>query len=64
MSEPRSAVDEVLDELQEVRRQIDARFDNDPRKYGAHLRELHEQLLREGWTEAPPPPAKQGQSAA
>ena len=63
MSEPRDTVDEVLDELHQLRQEIDARFDNDPRKYGAHLRELHERLLREGWVEASPP-AKRGKSAA
>ena len=56
MSEARNAVDEALDELHELRREIDARFDHDPRKYMAHLREVHEELLREGWVEAPPPP--------
>src|SRR5688500_6922822 len=56
MSEARNAVDEALDELNELRRAIDARFDHDPGKYIAHLREVHEQLLHEGWTDASPPP--------
>lgn len=56
MSESLSAVDEVLDELHELRLAIDAEFDHDPKKYLAYLREGHEQLLREGWVEAPPPP--------
>lgn len=64
MREPRNAVDEVLDELHEVRLAIDARFDHDVHKYIAHLNELGQQLLREGWVEAPPPPAKQDKSAA
>lgn len=58
MSEARNAVDEALEELHELRRAIDAQFDHDPQKYIAHLREVHEQLLREGWTEAPPPPGE------
>lgn len=56
MREARNAVDDAMDELHELRRAIDARFDHDPGKYIAHLREVHERLLREGWTEAPPPP--------
>jgi hypothetical protein len=63
MREPRNAVDEVLDELHEVRLAIDARFDHDVHKYIAHLNELGQKLLREGWVEAPPP-AKQDKSAA
>jgi hypothetical protein len=56
MSNARNAVDEALDELHELRLSISAQFDHDPVKYLAHLREVHEQLLREGWVEAPPPP--------
>jgi hypothetical protein len=56
MSAPRNAVDAVLDELHELRLAIEAQFDHDPKKYLAYLREGHEQLLREGWAEAPPPP--------
>jgi hypothetical protein len=56
MSEARNVVDEVLDELHELRLAIEAKFDHDPGKYIVHLREVHEQLLREGWIEAPPPP--------
>jgi hypothetical protein len=63
MSAGRDAVDEVLDELHEIRRAISAQFDDDPRKYIAYLQEVHQQLLREGWVEAPPRP-KQGKSAA
>ncbi|HEX2081744.1 MAG TPA: hypothetical protein VHG08_28830 [Longimicrobium sp.] len=63
MTDPRNAVDEVLDELHQLRLQIDAEFDHDPDKYLAYLQELHRQLLREGWKEAPPPP-KRGKSAA
>ena len=56
MSAPRNAVDEVLDELHEVRLAIDAQFDHDPEKYLAYVRKGEQQLLREGWVEAPPPP--------
>lgn len=63
MNEARDAVDEVLDELHELRLAIDAQFDHDPEKYLAHLREFGQQMLRDGWTEAPPPPARD-QSAA
>ena len=63
MNEHRDAVDEVLEELHELREGISARFDRDPKKYLAYLQELHQQLLREGWKEAPPPP-KRGKSAA
>jgi hypothetical protein len=63
MTEPRNAVDEVLDDLHELRLQTDAEFGHDPDKYLAYLRELGQQLLREGWKEAPPPP-KRGKSAA
>jgi hypothetical protein len=55
MLEPGNAVDEVLDELHEIRLAIDARFDHDVHKYAAHLNELGQRLLREGWVEAPPP---------
>jgi hypothetical protein len=58
-----TAADQVIDETREVRRQLWARFDNDPEKMIAHLREFGQQLLREGWKEAPPPP-KRGESAA
>ena len=60
MSEARNVVDEVLDELHELRLAIEAKFDHDPGKYIVHLREVHEQLLREGWVEAPPPAAGTG----
>lgn len=58
-----TAADDVVEETREVRRRLWARFDNDPEKMIAYLRELSAQLLREGWKEAPPPP-KRGQSAA
>jgi hypothetical protein len=63
MRKDRDAVDEVLDELHEIRRAISARFDNDPAKYVAHLQEVHQQMLRDGWVEAPPRP-RQDKSAA
>lgn len=58
-----TAADDVVEETREVRRQLWARFDNDPDKMMAYLREFEQQLLREGWKEAPPPP-KRGKSAA
>ena len=63
MRVPRDPVDEVLDEMHEVRRQISARFDDDPEKLIAYLQEYHRQLLVEGWVEAPPP-GNQDKSAA
>lgn len=56
MTNARNAVDETLDELHELRLAADAEFNHDPRKFLAHLREAHEQFLRKGWVEAPPPP--------
>lgn len=34
--------DDVIEEVREIRRQISARFDHDPRKLGAYIRELEE----------------------
>jgi hypothetical protein len=59
-----TAADDAVEEVREVRRRLWERFDNDPKKYMAYMRELHEQLLREGWTEAPPRKPEQGKSAA
>jgi hypothetical protein len=56
MREPRNAVDEVLDEVHELRLALDAQFDHDPKKFLAYVREGEQQLLREGRVEAPPPP--------
>jgi hypothetical protein len=56
MSAPRNAVDAVLDELHELRLTLDAQFDHDPEKFLAYVREGEQQLLREGWVEAPPSP--------
>jgi hypothetical protein len=58
-----TAADDAVEEVREVRRQLWERFDNDPKKYMAYMRELHEQLLRDGWVEAPREP-RQGKSAA
>lgn len=63
MSKSRNVVHEALDELHQVRVALDERFGHDPEKYFAFLREYEQQLLREGWVEAPPPP-KQDKSAA
>src|SRR5687767_9800364 len=51
-----NAVDEVLDELHTYRLAVDAYFGHDLQKYFDHLRALHQELLRQGWVEAPPPP--------
>lgn len=59
-----TAADDVVEEVRQVRRRLWERFDNDPHKYTAYLRELSAQLIREGWVEAPPPPPRQGKSAA
>jgi hypothetical protein len=56
MSEARNDVDEVLDELHQLRVALDERFGHDPEKYFAFIREHERQLLREGWVQAPPPP--------
>lgn len=53
-----TAADAVVEEVREVRRQIWERFDNDPVKYMAYMRDLHAQLVRAGWKEAPPPPPR------
>ena len=59
-----TAADDLIEEVREVRRRLWERFDNDPAKYSAYLRELSAQLIREGWTEAPPREPEQGKSAA
>ena len=63
MREPRNAVDEALDELHQLRREIGARFDDDPAKLIAHLQEYHRQLVRDGWVEAPAPQARSQHTA-
>lgn len=47
-----TAADDAVEEVREVRRRLWERFDNDPRKYMACLRELREQLVRDGWKES------------
>jgi hypothetical protein len=59
-----TAADDVVEEVREVRRRLWERFDNDPDRYVAYLRELSAQLVREGWVEAPPRGPQQGKSAA
>lgn len=59
-----TAADDLIEEVREVRRRLWERFDNDPDRYIAYLRELSSQLIREGWTEAPPREPQQGTSAA
>jgi hypothetical protein len=63
MNESRDAADEALDDLHRLRMQISAQFDHDPAKLIAHLQELHREMVRQGWKEAPPPPSR-GKSAA
>lgn len=41
-----TAADDAVEEVREVRRRLWERFDHDPVKYGACLRELCEQLAR------------------
>lgn len=59
-----TAADDAVEEVREVRRQLWERFDNDPAKYSAWLRELHAQLMRDGVIKASPAKAAQGKSAA
>lgn len=54
MSERLSPVDEAIEEIREVRRKLWERFDNDPVRFCAYLRESHAELVRQGWPEAPP----------
>lgn len=56
--------DDAIEEVREVRRRIWERFDNDPRKYVAHLQELHDQLVRDGVIKANPPASEGEKSAA
>jgi hypothetical protein len=59
-----TAADDVVEEVREVRRRLWERFDNDPAKYSAYLRELSAQLVQEGWIEAPLREPRKGKSAA
>jgi hypothetical protein len=63
MTDEWNAADDAVEEVRQIRRQLWARFDNDPAKLIAYLQEYHQQLLREGWVEAPPRDA-QDKSAA
>ena len=54
MSEQPSPVDEAIEEIREVRRRLWQRFDNDPVRFCAYLRESHAELVKQGWPEAPP----------
>jgi hypothetical protein len=63
MTDGWNAADAAVEEVREIRRQLWARFDNDLVKMVAYLQEHHQQLLREGWVEAPPREA-QDKSAA
>lgn len=55
--------DPLFEELDEVRQRIWDECDQDLDKYFAMLVRCHQQLLREGWVEAPPRDAP-GKSAA
>ncbi|HLM65944.1 MAG TPA: hypothetical protein VK358_00385 [Longimicrobium sp.] len=63
MSDRRDAFDEVLDELYEVRRRIWDECDRDLDTYFARQVELMEQLRRDGWKFAPPPPVRDKSAA-
>jgi hypothetical protein len=63
MARRRNAADDVLDEPYAVRRRIWDACDRDIDRYFAILQERHEQLVREGWREAPLRSTK-GQSVA
>ncbi len=40
MSDEWTEADDIIEEIWEIRRQMWARFDNDPKKLGAYIREL------------------------
>jgi len=42
MKEPRSAVDDAVEEVRQIRRQISARFNHDPVKLAEHYMERQE----------------------
>ena len=62
MSDEWTAADDAIEEVREIRRQIWARFDNDPKKLIAHYVELDKQLPPSRI--APPRRRKDGKSAA
>lgn len=62
--EQRTAADDAVEEVREVRRQLWECFDNDPTKYSAFLRELSEQLVRDGVVKGPLVRPGRGKSAA
>lgn len=55
MSESRNEVDDVLEELHQIRVGLDERSGHDPEKFFALLHEYEQQLLREGRVQVPPP---------
>lgn len=57
-----TAADDAVEEVREIRRQIWAQFDNDPKKLLAHHVELGKQLPPHRI--APPRPRQDGKSAA
>jgi hypothetical protein len=70
MSEEWTALDDAIEEVREVRRQIWAEFDNDPYKYYVYLVEYQKQFgdrlitSPERRAEAPRNPEEPGKSAA
>lgn len=54
-----TAADDAVEEIRESRRRLWARFDDDPTKMLTYLQDLHHELIRQGWKEAPPPPARE-----
>lgn len=56
--------DDVIKEVREVRRRLWEQFDNDPRKYVAHLQDFHDQLVRDGVIKTTLPCVENGKSAA
>jgi hypothetical protein len=60
----RTAADDAVEEVREVRRHLWERFDNDPVKYGDSLRELCDELARAGLIKVQVPRRKTEKSAA
>jgi hypothetical protein len=63
MTDEPNTADDVIEEVREARRQLWARFENDPAKLVAIPMEYQEQLRREGWKFVTPRDA-QDKSAA
>lgn len=61
MDEPWTAADDAIEEIREIRRQISARFDDDPAKFAQHYMELQK---RHADRLVYPPTRSRGGSAA